>query len=279
MDRGEITVTTETVGVHTYSVQEPQDMPQWLAAAAEQYVALRTECAIPLPNSLDLTSIGVLSTDALQKRLAAALVPKPDPHRGNFSVSRADLSEVAAYMILEEDYGTAIDYKLVRDRETIASPGRGIDVIGLEEGDRIVIVLTEVKYSDEDSQPKAPGVVDKSDDCMRNQHRRHLRERSVTSAKILDCARRSRDPGMRDLYVTAALYFEEGAWEQVGVVSCCVLVRPKARHCAGDFGSFRAKPDDYAPGAIRFIVVSLPGTLEEVLAAWGDAVEARRRPS
>lgn len=276
MTWGGVAATPQTVGAHHYTVYEPTQLSVWLDAVADEYVKLRTECVTPI-QPIDLAGIGIVSTDAIKRRIAQATVPRPDISRGAFSVTRADLSEVAAYMVLERDFNTAIGYKLVRDRELVQLPGRGIDAIGVESDAKLMVVLAEVKFSDEDSSPSAPQVVDKAKDAMRKQHLGHMSELENTINKIWECGRQSRDQKLQSLYFSAALYLENGLYDKVGLVACCVLVRPKSKHSPGDFGSFAKSPDDFAPGNVRFIIFCLPNTIDEVLKSWKEAIEVRSK--
>ncbi|MFH5926563.1 hypothetical protein [Roseomonas xinghualingensis] len=266
----------QVIDVHSYVVCEPSDLLSWLDEVADSYVTLRTECAAPLPAGLSLAGIGIVDTASIQKRLAKALVPVPSQGLGPLGISRSDLSEVAGYLLLEDKYDTLIGYKLVRDRELVKLPGRGIDAIGIEEGAKLKVVLSEIKFSDQDLRPKPPGVVDAGADCMRAQHIGHLSELEFTVGKILDCGRRAKDERLQALYFSAAIYLEHAAWESVDIISSCILVRPKERHSPSDFGTFKGSPTDFAPGTIRFVVINLPGTMDEILAKWGDLVEKRR---
>ncbi len=262
--------------MHRYSTFTPQEMAVWLNAVAHEYVQLRSECSVELPSALDLAGIGLFDVSQIKAKLAEKLVPSSAPSKSPFSVTRSDLSETAAYMLLERTFKTDIAYKPVRDRELIQLPGRGIDAIGIEKGEKLLVVLCEVKFSDEASSPKPPQVVDTSKDCMRLQHLGHLQELGVTSAKIWDCARRARNAELQQSLMAAALYLEKGIFEQVGIVSCCVLMRPQGHHSPGDFGSFHAKADDYKPAQVRFLVWSLPGDLTQILTEWDVAVKAAK---
>ncbi|MDO6966107.1 hypothetical protein [Rhizobium alvei] len=259
---------------HHYSSYEPEDFSAWIDVVAAEYVRLRTSFAAPLPDLFEFPGLGGFTGAAIKARVAQATVPKEDYQKKNFSVMRSDLSEVAAYMLLERTFGTEIAYKLVRDRELTKLPGRGIDAIGIEVGDKHVIVLAEVKFSSESIKPgSAPQVVDKSDDCMRNQHLGHMKERRETIDKLMDCARRAASDAERDNLIAAAMYLEHELWDKVEVVSCCVLMRPKSLHTDADFGSFRTSPLDYEPARVRFLVWKLPGVIDDILKAWAQAVE------
>lgn len=277
MDWGGVTEADGgSTSMHRYATFTPQEMAVWLKAVAHEYVQLRSECSVEIPSALDLAGIGLFDVSQIKAKLAEKLVPSSAPSTSPFSVTRSDLSETAAYMLLERTFQTEIAYKTVRDRELIQLPGRGIDAIGIEKGEKLLVVLCEVKFSDEASNPKPPQVVDTSKDGMRSQHLAHLGELGVTSAKIWDCARRTRNADLQQSLMTAALYLEKGYLEHVGIVSCCVLVRPQARHSPGDFGSFQAKPNDYQPARVRFLVWSLPGDLTQILSEWDYAVQAAK---
>lgn len=275
MQWGEIIRTDSgSVEPHLYGTYKPTEMPLWLNAVASEYVQLRSECTIDLPDSIDVAGIGIFDVSLIKSKLAEKLVPPSTATNNPLSVTRSDLSETAAYMLLEREFGTRIAYKLVRDRELIQLPGRGIDAIGIEDGQKLLIILCEIKFSDEASAPKAPQVVDTSKDGMRSQHRGHLSEISVTVAKIWDCARRAKNGEIQQSLMAAALYLENGMLDHVGIVSCCVLVRPEERHCVEDFGSFKNNPTDYQPASVRFLVWLLPGNLNEILNGWEIAVKS-----
>lgn len=275
MPWGNILTADTSAAPHHYSTHEPEDFTAWLDVVAGEYVRLRTEFRAPLPDLLSFTGLGGFSSAAIQARVAQATVPEQDYHKKNFSVLRSDLSEVAAYMLLERLFQTDIAFKLVRDRELKKLPGRGIDAIGMEHGHKHAIVLAEVKFSHESHNSKPPRVVEGSSDCMRVQHLGHIGERAETIAKLLDCARRAASDEARNSLLAGALYLEGEVWDNVELVSCCVLVRPKDAHSSADFGTFRSQPADYDPARIRFLVWKLPGTMEEILAAWAEAVEKK----
>ncbi|UOB52922.1 MULTISPECIES: hypothetical protein [Acinetobacter] len=272
---------------HVFRVHEPLDLQAWLGTIATEYVALRSECVIPFTSSLNVAGLGLFDVASIQARIQQACTPSPDLHRGNFSVTRSDLSEVAAYLALEKGFNTQIGFKLTRDRELITLPGRGIDAIGIENidkqnGDKLVVVLTEVKFSNEKSGKKPPQVVDSKskDDCMSKQHKEHIKNLKITANKLIECSRKTKDENLRDQYLIAGICLGEDDWEQyIDLVSCCILVRPKEHHTVVDFGSFYESPSDFAPANIRFIVISLPEKIEKIMNDWSAKIEEIRGPS
>jgi hypothetical protein len=252
------------VDPHEYRVFRPGPGSDWMRTIANAYVDMRTECVTPL-EEISLEGL-TFSAEYLKARMQAASLP---PRRmGNFDVVRSDFGEVLSYLILAEQYDTQFGYCSVRDRERMDLPGRGIDIVGIETSDsaRLILVLGEVKVSDEQASP--PQVVDTSTDCLRQQHLAHLSNRKLTANKLFDQARHVRDSTFRTRLLAAVIAFEDGRWDQVRLVVHCLLVRPAARYTVKDFGSFQSQPDDYAPGRIRYLVVCVPAGIEETVSAW-----------
>jgi hypothetical protein len=255
-------------GGHEYRVLGPDVSADWLKETAEEYVRLRTECETPL-SEISVEGIGVVSTEDLKKRLKKATIPYR--RADNFDVVRSDFGEVLSYLVLERHYGVRLGYKSVRDRELAQSPGRGIDALGIEVGDRLTLVLGETKVSDEKTSP--PQVVDKSKDCLSRQHVGHLTDGEGTAKKLWDVARRVADLDLRTLYMKAAILFEDGRFDKLRIIGCCTLVRPKERYTAEDFGSFKKNPKKYEPAQIRFLVIRLAEGIEDVVAKWYQIVQ------
>jgi hypothetical protein len=260
----------ENVGSHAYRVHGATPTTAWLDSVAQEYLALRTSTAVPL-TEVSLDGIDVLSVDRLKARLAEAAVPR---HRGGpLSVVRSDFGEVLLYCLLEQDHGTAIGYKSIRDRELAQQPGRGIDAVGIEQDTSgvLTLVLGEAKVSDEDRCP--PRVVEGASDSLREQHRGHLTDRRATASKVLHSARMVTNEQLRDRLVAASLLLEEGRWDRLRVVACCLLVRSAGRFASGDYGRFRTSPADFSPAEIRFLVVRLAKDVDETVAEWHEVVK------
>jgi len=260
----------ESVGSHAYRVHGATPTPAWLESVAREYLALRTSTAVPL-TEVALDGIDVLSVDRLKARLAEAGVPL---HReGPLSVVRSDFGEVLLYGLLEQDHGTAIGYKSIRDRELTQQTGRGIDAVGIEQdaGGVLTLVLGEAKVSDEDRCP--PRVVEGASDSLREQHRGHLADRKLTASKVLHSARMVTNEQLRDRLIAASLLLEEGRWDRLRVVACCLLVRSASRFDRGDYGRFRTAPVDFSPAEIRFLVVRLDRGVDETVGEWHETMK------
>jgi hypothetical protein len=253
---------------HEFRILKLDESVDWMKELALEYVKLRTACRAP-PRSISVEGIGVVSTEAIMKRLQAATMPVR--RADNFDVVRSDFGEVLCYAILEREYGVRFGYKSVRDREIIDSPGRGIDAIGIEDGPMLTIVLGETKVSDDKKSP--PAVVDVNDDGLAKQHKAHLKENATTARKLWNTSRHVEDADLRDLYFAAAMLVEEGRFDKLKIVGCSFLVRSKEVCTHKDFGSFKNKPVDYSPAHIRFLIVRLPEAVEAIVGRWHDLVK------
>lgn len=258
---------------HSYTVLEPDSDTDWQTALANEYVRLRTACAVPL-EPVTVEGIGVFDTANIQRHLQRSTIPFYKP--GNFNVVRSDFGEVAGYMLLAQLHQTKLGYMGVCHRETIQLPGRGIDIIGIEhdptDGSPLTLVLGEVKVSDSSASP--PAVVDAGKDCMRVQHLEHTGNVGATRAKLWNQSRQIPDLALRNLFFAAALILDEVGWKGLRLVSCCVLVRPRDVYTSADFGSFRKNPTDFAPAGIRFLVLCVPGNIDGVVQSWFNSITA-----
>jgi hypothetical protein len=224
---------------------------------ASEYIALRTQSAHIPPELAE--GIEIMDMSIVMPYLQAATIP---PRRGgNFDVVRSDFGEVITYVLLEQEFGTKIGYKSVRDRELIETPGRGIDAIGVEDaqdGGKLGLLLAETKVSNDGVSP--PAVVDSNDDSLRKQHLAHLNTIEKTKKKVWDVARKALDPALRAVYLRAALLLQHEEWDKLRLIVCCGLIRPKNKYNEADFGTFRISPEDYVPGHVRFLVFCVPGS-------------------
>jgi hypothetical protein len=254
---------------HHFRVYAPHQASPWLQLIAQEYGNLRTECILPVNDILD-DGIQSFASDVIKERIKRSSIPKKrSKGRGNssnFDVVRSDFGETLCYMILSQEYGTKFGYKGIRDRETIQQPGRGIDAIGVEEGNLLTLVLGEVKVSSDKESP--PQVVDKSSDCLQNQHKDHIGDLDKTIDKLWNSFRQARDISTRDLFAKAFLLLEYQRWDKLQLVACCFLVRPDNLHKITDFGSFINQPDQYVPAKIRFIINTLPEDIDSTVNEW-----------
>lgn len=255
-------ISDRFIGSHQYSAWVLE--ADWQREIAHEYSRLRTETRFPVaPICFDGLVFDVRS---IQDRIRANTIPVRAG--GNFDVVRSDFGEVLAYLALEQQFQTQFGYKSVRDRELIQLPGRGIDGVGVEEREKLTLLLSETKVS---TQNSPPAVVDTTDDCLRNQHIGHITE-DITCRKIWDISRRATSAQLQNLFLAAALMFQDKMNDYLDVITCCVLVRPEQKYAQSDYGSFLSSPQDFAPNPIRFLVLCIPqsagSNIEEVIDAW-----------
>jgi hypothetical protein len=264
------TLDDSDVGGHRYLVVRPRGAT-WLTELADEYARLRAACRFPI-DDVDVAGLDIFDADEIDRRIRAKTVPPRVG--GNFDVLRSDFGETNAYLVLEGLFGTSFGYKSVQDRELVNLPGRGIDAIGVEavDGTAVGLCLSETKVSSQALSP--PAVVDgAADDSLRNQQIGHLTDHEATTRKLWEVARHARDPDQQTRFLTAALLFEEEAWDRLSLFAVCVLLRPASLDVDGDFGSFADTPGDYLPAKVRFIIIKVPvdsGSLEDLVTSFGD---------
>lgn len=245
----------------------------WLPALAEEYRRVRTMSRLPA-QPLSFEGVDILDVSGVESLLAGDCVPQYE--KGNFGVARSDLAEVIQALVLEKEYGCRFGYRSVRDRELRQRPGRGIDQIGIEGtrasgGAALTLVLGEAKVSTEAACP--PQVVDSGKDCLRKQHLDHLADREATAAKIVEASRHADDPDVQvGLRIAAILLRRED--ERLRVVAASAMVRPEGTATPDDFGTFHSSASDYAPATVRFLLVRLPGDVDEIVEAFTRLAQA-----
>lgn len=234
------------------------DNAECIAALALEYRNLRTECSASL-NSVNVEGIGIFDTTRIRSILASRVIPERQD--GPFDVVRSDMGETLSYILLEQNYNTKIGYKSIRDRELVQQPGRGIDIVGVENNGNLTLILGEVKVSNEDRNP--PRVVDSNEDSISNSLIGHIQNHEETSNKLWDVARRTQDPEVSTLLFTAAIYYDEKDWTNLHVICCGVLVRPRNKYNNSDFGLLIAEPDRVAPAKMRFLIACINCELDD----------------
>jgi hypothetical protein len=245
---------------HEYRIIEATS-PNWLEELAAAYRTLRTTSSIN-PDAITLDGITILSPELLMQRIAQAAMPQRIG--GNFDVLRSDFGEMVLAMHGETAYGYCYGYRSVRDRELPASPGRGIDQIGVKGAildndsgvSKVTLVLGEAKVSSDRNSP--PAVVDRAEDSLRQQHLFHVGNRGITADKVVNAGRRCTDPETQRNLLLAAELLRVGKLDHLIIVCHSLVVRPKTRAGVSDFGTFKSSPTDFTPGVVRFIIFRLP---------------------
>jgi hypothetical protein len=135
-----------------------------------------------------------------------------------------------------------------------------LDLLGLE-FEPLTGIVTEVKASAQASSP--PDVVGEGGDCLREQCKAFLadNDRMLTELNRLF---KEASPSVRD-EVARAIALHVG--EKLDVILNPVLVRPAEHADATDFGCFQEDPDQFACGRVRFSVISVDQSIEDLAKA------------
>lgn len=258
-----VTAESHDLGCHELQVLVPGG-EGWLETLAAEYRRLRTTSRVPA-QALSFEGVEMLDVTGVEALLAGACVPQY--RRGNFGVSRSDLAEVILGLVQAERYSCRYGYRSVRDRELKHLPGRGVDQIGIEgrtdgEAPGLTLVLGEAKVSTDRNCP--PRVVDDADDGLRNQHLGHLADKPVTADKVIEASRNADDPEVQAALRIAALLLRSED-ERLRIVASSAMVRPEGFSTPEDFGSFHSHAEDFEPADIRFLLVRLPGDIDELV--------------
>jgi hypothetical protein len=136
-------------------------------------------------------------------------------------------------------------------------------LLGLE-FDPLQGIATEVKASAEDASP--PAVVESGDDSLRGQFDAFLADSDRMLAELNRLYKQAA-PENLDAIAQAILLHVDGT---LGVVVNPVLVRPRERLEDADFGSFREDPDHFDKRPVRFCIVTVGRSLEDLAKAVYD---------
>jgi hypothetical protein len=205
--------------------------------------------------------------EAIDRTLLAA-IPAPGTHAvPHLDVARNELAEALAHVALPKIHGTVIPASRIRHKEIPTAPARGLDLLGLEESP-LTAVITEVKASDEKASP--PGVVGAGDTSLRGQFLSFLGDDDAL-LRELNWALKHAAGEYATLIASALLARVKGT---LPLVAAPVLVRPSDCCGPGDFGTFREDPAQFDPARVRFLILVIDRSLEEVARAVYE--EARR---
>jgi hypothetical protein len=258
---------------HTFSVceclAERVDLADELAAVVREVYVSPGRLKEALTGALhDLGSVAdVDALDRAVEQTLSAAIPQPGTHPvPHLDVARNELAEIIAFLAVPELYGTVIPASRIRHKEVPGQPVRGLDLLGVED-EPLTVVLGEVKASSSAQSP--PSVVGDGDDSMRAQLRATVDDEQRLLAELNWALKHA--PGEHRSLVARALLAHTCGHLQVAVAP--TLVRPQGRGGEQDFGVFREDPDQFAPAHVRFSLLYVPGTLEDL----ANAVYERAR--
>lgn len=219
-----------------------------------------------------MTDVGAVAnpdaiTEAVQRILTVA-IPEPGTHPiANLDVARNELGEALTHLAFVHAHGTVVPASRIRNKEVPGQPSRGRDLLGLDV-DPLTAVIGEVKSSSHAASP--PSVVDTGDDCLRAQFLAFLGVPDAVLAE-LNWALKHADDDQRLLIGRAIAAHIANS---LPVCAAPVLVRPKDRLGADDFGTFKENPDDFNPAKIRFSILTIDGSLEDLATQVYEAARA-----
>ncbi|UKA59777.1 hypothetical protein [Arthrobacter sp. FW306-2-2C-D06B] len=196
---------------------------------------------------------------ALVDRVAMAVIPQMNTGSSqplHLQVPRNEVAEVLAIRVLQQIHGFSVPSSRIRNKEVAGSPSRGLDVLGLTQS--MGIALTEVKASSSTQSP--PTVVHGAADSMRAETLKRLNDRDSLIAELHWALKHAKPESRLD--VAKSLFLHARQTPPVSTVAP-VLVRPAGAYQATDYGNFKEPSIDFGDSPIKFVVVRLPGTLED----------------
>ncbi|MFE9010921.1 hypothetical protein ACIGZI_23805 [Streptomyces griseus] len=268
-------VSEVTVNGHTYECYDVRADDELVDEVArlvcELYVDPESLVSSLRAASADLelvASEGELST--LVDEVASSVIPQMNMQAKTLHLQtpRNEVAEILAYDALRSLHKVMIPASRIREKEVSGQPTRGIDIFALVMRPKVRAVISEVKASSDAASP--PGVVGAGDDSMHAQTKKRLKDRKTLMAE-LNWAHKHTSSEMQ-IDVAKALILLSRADAEPSVATP-VLVRPMERYKETDFGCFKESPEEYSPAQVRFLVLRIPGTLED----FADRVYARAR--
>lgn len=186
---------------------------------------------------------------AIAEELDAALPASWDGRRPKQTdVQRSELGEIIAAEVLSTLFSTVVPASRVSTKETPDQQSRGADVLGLEDtdGERVTLVLAEVKGSTDASSP--PGVLQD----METKLLQLARERRILLQELMWLRDHSSDEWAPLCARICAAYLLKRSLFRVLLAP--VLVRSRSVLGDSDYGRFESQPDRMGE-RVRFIRV------------------------
>ena len=190
-----------------------------------------------------------------------AAVPSPNTNPKQppqLRLTRNELAEILAYEVASKIHAATIPATRIREKEIPGQPARGLDLLSIVNQEPVQLLVTEVKASQSSDSP--PAVVCDGRDSLRQQTLSILGDRARLTQE-LNWAHKHCKPDERELVARTMLRL---SLEQIHLVAAPVLVRSSASYARGDFGCFEADPGAFAPAEVDFVILCLPGEIEEL---------------
>ncbi len=197
----------------------------------------------------------------LVDEVLGAAIPPPNANPRQppqLRLPRNELAEILAYEIASKIHAATIPATRIREKETPGQPARGLDLLSIVDQDPVQLLVTEVKASQSSDSP--PAVVCDGGDSLRQQTLSILGDRARLTQE-LNWAYKHCKPDDRELVASTMIRL---SLEQIHLVAAPVLVRSSASYARSDFGCFESGPDEFAPARVDFVILCLPGGIEEL---------------
>ncbi|GAA0960966.1 hypothetical protein [Streptomyces rhizosphaericus] len=268
-------VSEVTVNGHTYECYDVRPDDELVDEVARLVCELYVDPEVWVDSLRKASAeLGSVAADEelsqLLDEVAASVVPQMDmqARKLHLQTPRNEVAEILAYDALRTLHKVIIPASRVREKEVSGQPTRGVDIFALVINPNVRAVISEVKASSDGASP--PGVVSVGDDSMHAQTKKRLKDRN-TLLRELNWAHKHTSPELKVEVAKALILLSKKDAEPP--IAAPVLVRPVESYRDTDFGCFKEAPDEYAPAQVRFLVLRLPGTLED----FANRVYARAR--
>lgn len=205
------------------------------------------------------TVADIESLASLVDEIASAVIPQMQesgPPR-HLQTPRNEVAEILAYDALVQVLKAIIPASRIREKESPVLPTRGLDVFAMILPE-YQLVICEVKASSSSASP--PPVVGNGDDSMHSQIQARIRNRNSIIVELGWTLKHAKEELRTDVAKAMIIMSKVDA---LPPVAAPVLVRPVERHGQNDFGCFIEKPDTYHPARVNFLILRIPGSLEE----------------
>lgn len=260
-------VSEDREGPHLYQCFDVVDDEELI----DEIARLVLELYVDLDDTRDSLSRAAADLDTvvspaelakLLDEIRDAVIPQIDPDskiKLHLQTPRNELAEVLAYDALKQVHDAVIPASRIREKEVPGQPTRGLDIFGLLMAPQIRAIICEVKASSSDESP--PGVVNSGGDSMHGQIKGRIGDKAKLLQELQWSLKHAHDDAAKLQVASAMLVLSKDDAQPPVVVP--VLVRPVSKYNEKDFGCFRAEPDEYSPAEIRFLILRIPGTIEE----------------
>jgi len=257
-------VETSTSGNHSYAcydLESDDDLIAEIAAIVRDLylddLALQASLRTAAQGLGDVCDESAIS--AAIDTVADAVIPQIDPEAKqpvHLQVPRNEVAEVLAVYVLEHIHGFEVPASRIRNKEVPGLPSRGLDVLGLTSA--YAAVLTEVKASSSKASP--PSVVHTASDSMLAETLRRMNDPKSLIAELYWALKHAKVDSHDHVAQSLLLYALPGA--PVPTVAP-VLVRAAGTYKITDYGKFKSPDTQFGDSSIQFVVVRLPGALED----------------